>query len=115
MISKNLPRVVIEDRITIFGKYTYYTPAMLIKEVKEAEATIPVEYRDTIYFYVEERNEDPYSDTSYPYPYLMMKFQRLETDQECEARLKKEEVRQAEIQRREREEYERLAKKLARQ
>jgi hypothetical protein len=81
-----------------------------MKWLQDCIDELPAEYRESVTFTLE-LDSPPYSDNEYPK--LMMQYNRIETDEEEQARQSREKATQDRLEQRDRLEYERLQKKFA--
>lgn len=107
-MSKQKKRLVCHST-SVYSQYDTVDPQELIRRRDELIKTLPPELAKTVRFEIDSRYESYDPNTYYD---LYMKWQDYETDKDFEKRLKSEADAKAALEKREREEFERLSKKF---
>lgn len=103
-------RNLVTETVEIVGRYQELTLAEMKKMLDDACTRVPKQYRESIRFEIDVVG---YSYDPTDYPYLLMKYKRHENDLEYSKRVENE-ARLIDLnEKRERQEFERLAKKYA--
>lgn len=103
-------RNFVTETVEIVGRYQELTLAEMKKMLDDACTRVPKQYRESIRFEIDVVG---YSYDPTDYPYLLMRYKRLETDAEYAKRTESEARFREHNEKREREEFERLQKKFA--
>jgi hypothetical protein len=101
---------LVTETVEVCGRYDEKTLSEMKKMLDAACTRVPKQYRESIRFDIENVG---YAYDPSDYPYLVMKYKRLENDKEYSERVTREEKFQLQREENEKKEFERLSKKFA--